>query len=62
MNFLLRPSQGVQPWALIKFPDFSLTFPWLFGGFPWPWDINYRHFITALTLILQAIWQIAHQK
>ena len=31
--------QGVQPWALTKFPDFSLTFPWPFCGFPWPWDI-----------------------
>ena len=30
---------GVQPWALAKFPDFSLTFPWPFCGFPWPWDI-----------------------
>ena len=32
--------QGVQPWALTKFPDFSLTFPWPFCGFPWPWDIS----------------------
>ena len=31
--------QGVQPWALTKFPGFSLTFPWPFCGFPWPWDI-----------------------
>ena len=31
--------QGVQPWALTKFPDFSLTFPWPFCGFPWPSDI-----------------------
>ena len=31
--------QGVQPWALTKFPDFSMTFPWPFCGFPWPWDI-----------------------
>ena len=31
--------QGVQPWALTKFPDFSLTFPWPFCVFPWPWDI-----------------------
>ena len=31
--------QGVQPWALTKFPDFSLTFPRPFCGFPWPWDI-----------------------
>ena len=31
--------QGVQPWALTKFPDFSLTFPWPFCGFPWPCDI-----------------------
>ena len=31
--------QGVQPWALTKFPDFSLTFPWPFCGFPRPWDI-----------------------
>ena len=54
--------QGVQPWALTKFPNFSLTFPWPFCGFPWTWDINYRHFITALILILQAIWQITHQK
>ena len=32
-------TQGVQPWALTKFPDFSLTFPWPFCGFPWSWDI-----------------------
>ena len=31
--------QGVQPWALTKFPDFSQIFPWPFCGFPWPWDI-----------------------
>ena len=38
--FLYRNlKQGVQPWALTKFPDFSLTFPWPFCGFPWPWDI-----------------------
>ena len=35
----ILPVQGVQPWALTKFPDFSLTFPWPFCGFPWPWDI-----------------------
>ena len=29
----------IQPWVLTKFPDFSLTFPWPFCGFPWPWDI-----------------------
>ena len=34
-----KQDQGVQPWALTKFPDFSLTFPWPFCGFPWPWDI-----------------------
>ena len=28
-------TQSVQPWALKK----SLTFPWPFCGFPWPWDI-----------------------
>ena len=61
-NLLGKREQGVQSWALTKFPDFSLTFPWPFCGFPWPWDINYRHFITYLTLILQAIWQITHQK
>ena len=33
-----KPGQGVQPWTLTKFPDFSLTFPWPFCGFPWPWD------------------------
>ena len=35
----MKITQGVQPWALTKFPDFSLTFPWPFCGFPWPWDI-----------------------
>ena len=30
--------QGVQPRALTKFPDYSLTFPWPFGVFPWPRD------------------------
>ena len=35
----LQLSQGVQPWALTKFPDFSLTFPWPICDFPWPWDI-----------------------
>ena len=38
-GFLWNHGQGVQPWALTKFPDFSLTFPWPFCGFPWPWDI-----------------------
>ena len=37
---MLSLVQGVQPWALTKFPDFSLTFPWPFCGFPWPWDIS----------------------
>ena len=37
--FCLGLNQGVQPWALTKFPDFSLIFPWPFCGFPWPWDI-----------------------
>ena len=36
----VKSDQGVQPWALTKFPDFSLTFPWPFCGFPWPWDIS----------------------
>ena len=36
---VLNRYQGVQPWALTKFRDFSLTFPWPFCGFPWPWDI-----------------------
>ena len=43
----------------------SLTFPWHFPDhfvvFP-DHETYYRHFITALTLILQAIWQITHQK
>ena len=43
----------------------SLTFPWHFPDhcvvFPDHYTY-YRHFITALTLILQAIWQITHQK
>ena len=39
LNNTWKPLQGVQPWALTKFPDFSLTFPWPFCGFPWPWDI-----------------------
>ena len=38
-SFHSNAYQGVQPWALTKFPDFSLTFPWPFCGFPWPWDI-----------------------
>ena len=36
----IKLCQGVQPWALTEFPDFSLTFPWPFCGFPWPWDIS----------------------
>ena len=43
----------------------SLTFPWHFPDhfmvFP-DHETCYQHFITALTLILQAIWQITHQK
>ena len=43
----------------------SLTFPWHFPDhfviFP-DHETYYRHFITALTLILQAIWQITRQK
>ena len=43
----------------------SLTFPWHFHDhfvvFP-DHETYHRHFITALTLILQAIWQITHQK
>ena len=43
----------------------SLTFPWHFPDhfvvFP-DHETYYRHFITALTLILQVIWQITHQK
>ena len=43
----------------------SLTFPWHFPDhfvvFP-DHETYYRHFIPALTLILQAIWQITHQK
>ena len=43
----------------------SLTFPWHFPDhfevFP-DHETYYPHFITALTLILQAIWQITHQK
>ena len=43
----------------------SLTFPWHFPDhfvvFP-DHETYHRHFITALTLILQAIWQITHQK
>ena len=35
---LRNPRQGVQPQALTKFPDYSLTFPWPFGVFPWPRD------------------------
>ena len=42
-----------------------LTFPWHFPDhfvvFP-DHETYYRHFITALTLILQAIWQITHPK
>ena len=37
MNLAIR-DQGVQPRALTKFPDYSLTFPWPFGVFPWPRD------------------------
>ena len=51
--------QGVQPWTLIKFPDFSLTILWFSLS---DHETYYRHFITALTPILQAIWQITHQK
>ena len=39
------------PWL---FPDHFVAFP--------NHETYYRHFITALTLILQAIWQIIHQK
>ena len=39
LSIPLKQGQGVQPWALSKFPDFSLTFPWPFCGLPWPWDI-----------------------
>ena len=39
------------PWL---FPDHFVVFP--------DHETYYRHFITALTLILQAIWQITHQK
>ena len=35
----IQIGQGVRPWALTKFPDFSLTFPWPFCGLPWPRDI-----------------------
>ena len=37
--------------------------PWLFPDHfvVFPDHETYRHFITALTLILQAIWQITHQ-
>ena len=42
----------------------SLTFPWHFPDhfvvFP-DHETYYQHFISALTLILQAIWQITHQ-
>ena len=40
------------------FPDISLTILWFFPDC----ETYYRHFITALTLILQAIWQITNQK
>ena len=39
------------PWL---FPDHFVVFP--------DHETYYRHFIIALTLILQAIWQITHQK
>ena len=39
------------PWL---FPDYFVVFP--------DHETYYRHFVTALTLILQAIWQITHQK
>ena len=42
----------------------SLTIPWLFPDhlvfFP-DHETKYWRFITALTLILHAIWQITHQ-
>ena len=37
-NLKAIQQQGVQPRALTKFPDYSLTFPWPFGVFPWPRD------------------------
>ena len=39
------------PW---HFPDHFVVFP--------DHETYHRHFITALTLILQEIWQITHQK
>ena len=63
-SFYLHLSKSIYRVSSHEPSQNSLTFPWQFPDHfvVFPDQKTYRHFITALTLILQAIWQITHQK